>query len=315
MNAIDKETEYLFLDKELQQVVRDAELGRRLADKLVRVVTKEGGEEIWVFIHIEIQGFYEVEFDKRMYVYNYRLFDRYDRPICSLVVLADERKRWRPQRFQYRIWGCEASLTFPVVKLLDYEGRETELETSTNPFALLVLACIKALTTRKQPESRFQWKFHIYQLLYERGYATEDILELTRFIDWMMVLPKELEQRFEDAITQYEEEQRMKYITSHERIGMEKGRQQGLQQGLRQGLQEGLQQGRTLGMLENSRDDILEILQLRFQEDAVTLEPEIKAMQNLSLLKQLHRKAIQVESLDAFQHILNDLKNRAGQRP
>jgi hypothetical protein len=41
---------YEFLDKELQQVVRDAELGRRLADKLVKV-WRTGGEEVWVLIH------------------------------------------------------------------------------------------------------------------------------------------------------------------------------------------------------------------------------------------------------------------------
>lgn len=42
-----------FLDKELQQVVRDASLGRRLADKLVKV-WRTGGEEAWVLIHVEI---------------------------------------------------------------------------------------------------------------------------------------------------------------------------------------------------------------------------------------------------------------------
>ena len=35
--GIDWEQEYTFLDKELQQLVRDSEIGRRLADKLVRV--------------------------------------------------------------------------------------------------------------------------------------------------------------------------------------------------------------------------------------------------------------------------------------
>ena len=33
-----------FLDKELQQVVQDAELGRRHADKLVKVWARDGGE-------------------------------------------------------------------------------------------------------------------------------------------------------------------------------------------------------------------------------------------------------------------------------
>ncbi len=99
--GIDWKTEYLFLDKKLQQVVRDAELGRRLVDKLVRVVKKDNGDDIWVFVHVEVQGFYDIEFEKRMYVYNYRLFDRYERPICSLVVLADEREKWRPEQFRH----------------------------------------------------------------------------------------------------------------------------------------------------------------------------------------------------------------------
>ena len=44
-----------FLDKELQHVVRDAELGRRYADKLVKVFTHDGAET-WVLVHVEVQG-------------------------------------------------------------------------------------------------------------------------------------------------------------------------------------------------------------------------------------------------------------------
>lgn len=40
--GIDWSREYTFLDKELQQIVRDAELGKRLADKLVQVWRKDG---------------------------------------------------------------------------------------------------------------------------------------------------------------------------------------------------------------------------------------------------------------------------------
>jgi len=86
--GIDWSKGYEFLDKELQQVVRDAELGRRLADKLVKVWSRDG-EEAWVLVHVEVQGRVDREFAKRMYVYNYRLFDRYDRRVATLAVLAD----------------------------------------------------------------------------------------------------------------------------------------------------------------------------------------------------------------------------------
>src|SRR5436305_13956413 len=42
------------LDKEFQQVVREAEVGRRYVDKLVKVWTKDG-VECWVLIHVEVQ--------------------------------------------------------------------------------------------------------------------------------------------------------------------------------------------------------------------------------------------------------------------
>ncbi len=97
---IDWDRGYESLDKELQQIVRDAELGKRLADKLMKV-WRLSGEEQMVMIHTEIQGEPEEPFPKRMYVYNYRTFDRYDRPVVSLAVLSDTRRDWRPDRYGY----------------------------------------------------------------------------------------------------------------------------------------------------------------------------------------------------------------------
>ncbi len=116
--GIDWSQGHTFLDKELQKVVRDAELGRRLADKLVRVRGRDSQDDR-VLVHIEVQGQPESDFAKRMYVYNYRLFDRYDRPVVSLAVLGDSVGETLG-RFGYRRWGCAVSLEFPVVCLGDY---------------------------------------------------------------------------------------------------------------------------------------------------------------------------------------------------
>ncbi len=42
--GVDWEKGYIFLDNELRQVMKDAELGRRFADKLVQVWLKNGDE-------------------------------------------------------------------------------------------------------------------------------------------------------------------------------------------------------------------------------------------------------------------------------
>jgi flagellar biosynthesis/type III secretory pathway protein FliH len=63
----------------------------------------------------------------------------------------------------------------------------------------------------------------------------------------MLHLPAEMDRQLWQDIQETEGETVMAYITSIERIGIEKGVQQGLHQGLRQGLQEGLQQGLQQG--------------------------------------------------------------------
>jgi hypothetical protein len=52
--AIDWDITPEFLDKELQEIVRDAAVGEQRVDKLVRVRLLDGSEE-WVLIHIEVQ--------------------------------------------------------------------------------------------------------------------------------------------------------------------------------------------------------------------------------------------------------------------
>jgi hypothetical protein len=62
------------LDKELQQIVPEAEIGRRSVDKLVKVWLKSGQEQ-WVLVHFEVQMPEEAKFPWRMYVYMIDLFN------------------------------------------------------------------------------------------------------------------------------------------------------------------------------------------------------------------------------------------------
>jgi len=68
-DAVDWSAGWQFLDKELERIVRDAETGLRIADKLVRVYLKNG-KETWILIHIEVQGYADKAFGFRMFVYN-----------------------------------------------------------------------------------------------------------------------------------------------------------------------------------------------------------------------------------------------------
>jgi hypothetical protein len=227
--------------------VREAELRRRYVDKLFKVWTV-AGVECWVLIHIEVQTSRDPEFAKRMYVYNYRIFDRYNEPIASLAVLADDDPAWRPEEFRQSLFGCEVGIRFPTVKLLDFAGKEAELEASTNAFAKVVLAHLKALETRGDATARHAWKIRLVRGLYERGLNARDVRELFRVIDWMMELPPALDTKFWQELNRIQEERHMPFVTSIERVGQCTG--------LRKGIEV--------------------VLRLRFGEDGLKLMPEIR---------------------------------------
>ena len=138
------------LDQELRQIVREGELGRRRVDHLVKVWLTSGQEQ-WVLVHVEVQTAEDPDFARRMYTYNYRLFDRYNREVASLAVLGDDNPRWRPDRFGYARWGLHAGIQFPVVKLLDYAEHRQARQESRNPFAMVVLAHLATRQTRQDP--------------------------------------------------------------------------------------------------------------------------------------------------------------------
>jgi hypothetical protein len=201
-------------------------------DKLVKVWRKNG-REVWVLIHVEVQTQRERGFARRMYVYNYRIFDRYNRRVVSLAVLADDQPNWRPHSYGDALWGWSLRMTFLPVKLLDYANREAELEADSNPFARVVLAHLKALQTRRDPEGRRAWKFRLVCGLYERGFKAEDVRQLFRLIDWLMELPAALDKLFWDDVEHYQEERRMPFVTTPERIGIKRGLLRGIEHLLR----------------------------------------------------------------------------------
>ncbi len=60
-----------FLDKELGQLYPDQDIKHpKYVDKLVKVYRKNGAEE-WLLIDIEVQGYNDSQFTRRMFTYYY----------------------------------------------------------------------------------------------------------------------------------------------------------------------------------------------------------------------------------------------------
>ncbi|NER52818.1 MAG: transposase [Symploca sp. SIO1A3] len=271
------------LDKELEQILRQADSGERVADKLFKVWLLDG-KITWVLIHVEVQSQYKSDFAQRVYQYSYRAFDLYEQPVISLAVLGDDRATWRPNNYSYKLGGCQLKLKFPIVKLLDYQAKWQDLEESTNPFAIMTMAHLTTMRTLGKPQMRQQGKWDLVRRLLEKGYDQEDIRKLFRVIDWMMTLPEELQQSFEERLNRYQQERQMPLLSHMEVRGMQRGIKQ--------------------GTVQTARESVLEVLTVRFEVVPPEVIEAINQIEDVSVLKQLLREAA-ISSMVEFQQLLS----------
>jgi hypothetical protein len=266
------------LDKELEQITASAESKTRHADKLFQVWLLDN-QEIWILIHVEVQSQYDKEFSQRMFIYNYRAFDLYQKPVISLAILGDETKSWRPNSYQYGFGSSQLIFNFSIVKLLDYQWEE--LEQSNNIFAIVVMAHLKTKATNSNLSAREQWKWNLARLLYERGYNRKEIVDLYKVIDLMMALSEDLQLSFDQKFANYQEERKMPLVTNIERRAIEKTRK------------------------ETQKENIIELVQVRFGNITENLVEKINQIDDTSLLKQLLLSTISVISLEEFTQLVN----------
>jgi hypothetical protein len=128
---------------------------------------------------------------------------------------------------------------------------------SANPFAQVVLAHLKTRETHNNPADRHAWKLRLVRNLYDRGFTAGDVRELFRVIDWLMELPPPLAKVFWQDLDKIQEERRMPYVTSIERLA----RCEGLCMGIES------------------------VLRIRFGEEGLQLMPEIREVYEEKILR------------------------------
>ena len=108
---------------------------------------------------------------------------------------------------------------------------------SENAFALVTAAHLLTRRIRSNPADRYTAKMRLIRILFARGWARQRIPDLFAVIDWLMRLPVDLERKLAEDIRRIEEEHKMQYVTSIERLAREDGREDGLSEGLSEGQQ------------------------------------------------------------------------------
>jgi predicted transposase YdaD len=166
-----------FLDKELSEICPepDREPNTRFVDKLVKVFTKDGNEE-WLLVHLEVQGYPDRQFPERMFQYYYRIFDRYRRPVTAIAIFTGTDGKSMPDRYEHHFLGTHHVYKYNTLCVTEYSD-ELLLE-SDNPFALVVMAAKKALLAGKIPEFELVGqKLLVAKLLYKKGLFSKRKIE------------------------------------------------------------------------------------------------------------------------------------------
>lgn len=137
-----------FMDKELLSIVPDRERkqGKRVADLLAKVFLKDGSTN-YILLNTEIEGGSDKEFAKRIYQYNYRIFDRYAISVATIAVYTGDVGQSSPSAYHSQV--LDTSLNFKYRTYHIFDHREDELLAMNNIFGLVVLACQKSLLEGK----------------------------------------------------------------------------------------------------------------------------------------------------------------------
>jgi len=94
-----------------------------------------------------------------------------------------------------------------------------------------------------------------------------------------------LQQSFEERLNRYQEERRMPLLSHIEIRGMQRGIKQ--------------------GTVQNSRESVIEVLTVRFEVVSPEVSEAINQIEDVSVLKELLRRAIVIGSMVEFQELLS----------
>jgi predicted transposase/invertase (TIGR01784 family) len=231
VKVIDFEKGFEFLDKELEELFpQDNTNHPRFVDKLIKAFTKDGHEE-WILIHIEVQGYQDDDFAKRMYTYFYRLLDRYQKPVTALAIFTDDNPVYKPNQYEYQFLGTFQLFQFNTYKVI--EQNEGTLAAHPNPFAMVVLTVLLAIKNKKSnDETLLNLKIDLFRRLHERKMEKSMMRALASFLKMYVHFSKPETYRIFDKETQL--------ITSDtttmgiEELILHREKQKGIEQGIEQ---------------------------------------------------------------------------------
>ena len=219
----------------------------------------------------------------RMIGYIGRGIEQHRRPIYSNVIyLRPDAGRNDPGHYVQERRGYRVLVQYKVIRLIEIDGQRI---LKAGPSGLLPFAPLM------QPPVGIDAEGWLRQCVNRAQQVPMDESRKANYLADLAMLSG-LVYNLETIMTIIEEE------TMYESSVVQYFTEKGIEQGIKQGIERG---GREL-----ATEDLLEVLEIRFGLTASDpLVARIEATDEVPRLKQLHRAAVQVPSLDAFRRLLD----------
>jgi len=190
-----------FMDKELFSIIpnRERKMDKRVADLLAKLHLKNGSEK-WVLLNVEIEGSDDADFAFRLFQYNYRIRDKYKVSVATIAVFTGGKRQNRPMVYTDELLGTIVSFKYTTYHV--FEHTEAVLLEKQNPFALIVLACQKALLEGKIPDEELgKERLTIVKALLTHDYDHDRITKFLVFLkNFIFIDNKDINRIFDQQI-------------------------------------------------------------------------------------------------------------------
>ena len=262
-----------FLDKELLAIVPDRKSGsgKRIADLLAKVRCRDGTDKC-ILVHTEIERGSNKEFGMRMFEYYYRILDHHRRPVEAIAVFTGAQGQVRPPRHTYSGLWTTNDYCYGVYHI--FQHREEELLAMDNVFALVVLACQKAMGQGKvSGEELAQSRLAIAKALLGLKIELPLIRKLLVFLKNILYVDnEELNRKFnQEVLLLTDNNLDMGVIEIINKREREKGIEAGIKTGIKTGIKKGRKEealaiAKRLKAKGGALDEIAEVTGLSLQE-------------------------------------------------
>jgi hypothetical protein len=173
------------------------------------------------------------------------------------------------------VLGTTRILTFLTVKVLEYRGKEAELEADPNPVGLFVVAHLEGLRLEKDKPELAKVKQRLILNMRRRGMTPQEVGQWHIYFDWLMRLDDRYDERMMEEVA------RVEGVAVPSLSYLER-------RGRRQGFLKAAQIG----------------LKLKFGADGMALLPEVEKVEDLAALEAICDAIEPAASLDDVRKLI-----------